>query len=68
MNPRSARRITRIVDAIYDGRTSLGYSIESDSTAGGFDAFDGDGKTLGTFSTRAEARLAIIIASDGDRT
>jgi hypothetical protein len=58
------RRITRIADAIYDGRASIGYSVESDSAAGGFDAFDGDDKPLGTFATRAEARTAIIHAAD----
>jgi hypothetical protein len=55
-------RFTRLGDAVYDGRISLGFSVENDT--GGFDAFDGRDKPLGTFTTRAEARDAIIHAAD----
>jgi hypothetical protein len=48
-----------VSDAIYDGRTELGYSIEND--AAGYDAFVG-GEFIGSFPTRAEARAAILAA------
>jgi hypothetical protein len=54
-------RIARVADAIYSGRTELGHSVEND--AGGFDAFDGGNKPLGTFTTRAAARIAIVRAA-----
>jgi len=66
MDRKSVRRIARVADAIYDGRASIGYSVESDSDAGGFDAFDGGDKLIGTFATRDEARTAIIHAADNE--
>ena len=65
MDRKSVRRIARVADAIYDGRASIGYSVESDSDAGGFDA-DGGDKLIGTFATRDEARTAIIHAADNE--
>jgi hypothetical protein len=57
-----ALRSARLGDALYDGRTNLGFSVENDT--GGYDAFGINDKPLGTFATRAEARLAIINACD----
>jgi hypothetical protein len=55
-------RFARVVDSITDGRTSLGFSVENDT--GGFDAFDGADRLIGSFTTRAEARAAIVRAAD----
>jgi hypothetical protein len=59
MKSADVHQFARVSDAIYDGRTELGYSIENDEA--GFDAFVG-GKFVGTFPTRAEARAAIVAA------
>jgi hypothetical protein len=57
-----ALRFARLGDAVYSGRMSLGFSVQND--VGGYDAFDGDARPLGSFSSRAEARLAIVRAAD----
>jgi hypothetical protein len=57
-----AYRSARLGDALYDGRTNLGFSVENDT--GGYDAFDGADRLIGTFATRAEARVAIVRAAD----
>jgi hypothetical protein len=58
-----AYRYAWVPAAIYDGRRELGYSIESEFTEGAFDVFV-SGKFVGTYSTRAAARLAIITAAE----
>jgi len=55
----------RLVDAIYESRTEIGYLIESEFEKGAFDAFAAGGKLFGTFPTRAEARAAIFAEDDG---
>ena len=58
------REFAKVADSISSGRVSLGFSVEND--AGGFDAFDGGDKLIGTFATRDEARTAIIHAADNE--
>jgi hypothetical protein len=60
MKSADVHQFARVSDAIYDGRSELGYSIEND--AAGYDAFVG-GEFIGSFPTRAEARTAIITTS-----
>jgi hypothetical protein len=59
MKPAEGQQFACVSEGIYDGRAELGYSIENDEA--GFDAFAA-GKFLGSFSTRAEARTAILNA------